>query len=183
MLLLVAGCGGNPTASVSPPAASSTPSAGWVVYREPAWGYSISMPPDWHLITSGANDTKQFRSFSTESVTDVRTLAGLSPNGMVVTVAVSQLNAGCPGDQPPVGWSESTIPAVAVSVDGYTSVVSGHQAQDLSNWGVQATASSGKYCYSFVGLTLNHDAQVRWTPLFEQMLSTFRFGTPLAPPF
>ena len=141
------------------------------------------MPPDWHLITSGANDTKQFRSFSTESVTDVRTLAGLSPNGMVVTVAVSQLNAGCPGDQPPVGWSESTIPAVAVSVDGYTSVVSGHQAQDLSNWGVQATASSGKYCYSFVGLTLNHDAQVRWTPLFEQMLSTFRFGTPLAPPF
>jgi hypothetical protein len=72
---------------------------------------------------------------------------------------------------------------VAANVDGYASVVSGYQAQDNSVWGVQAVATNGKYCYSLVGVTLNHDSQLKWAPLFEQMLSTFSFGTLIAPPF
>ena len=31
--------------------------------------------------------------------------------------------------------------------------------------------------------TLNHDEQLKMTPLFEQMLQTFSFGTLVAPPF
>jgi hypothetical protein len=76
------------------------------------------------------------------------------------------------------------VPAVAVKIDGYRSVVwGGVRGQDKSSWSVQAEAATSKYCYSFVGLTLNHDAQLKWVPLFEQMLSTFRFGTLIAPPF
>jgi hypothetical protein len=141
------------------------------------------MPADWHLISTGAYDPKQFRSFSFENVTNMSPLTGLDSNGMVLNVIVSNVNSGCPGDQPPVGWTDSTVPAVAANIDGYAAVVNGYQAQDRSGWGVQATSTNGKYCYSFVGWTLNHDAQLRWTPVFEQMLSTFRFGTPTAPPF
>jgi hypothetical protein len=164
------------------PTASPAP-IGWITYNEPAWGYSISMPADWHLVTAGERDPSQFKLFSSENVTNAATLAGLGSNGMAVRVIVSQLNSGCPGDQPPVGWPESTVPAVAVSIDGYPSVVSGYEAQDKSVWGVQAEAATSKYCYSFVGLTLNHDAQLRWAPVFEQMLATFSFGTLIAPPF
>jgi len=202
ILLLIGACGSPPIAE--PLASSSTvptsatrnlgpspnamptasPAAiGWVTYREPAWGYSISMPAGWHLITAGESDPRQFKLFSLENVTSAKTLAGLDSNGMAVRLIVSQLNSGCPGDQPPVGWPQSTVPAVPVNIDGYTSVVSGVQAQDKSVWSVQAEATNGKYCYSFVGLTLNHDAQLKWTPLFEQMLSTFSFGTLIAPPF
>jgi hypothetical protein len=201
-LLLFAGACGSPSTprsaaasapSISPtpvaaPTASSAPTAspaaaGWVTYKEPAWGYSIGMPADWHLITNGAEDPAQFKTFSFENVTNAATLAGLDANGMVLKVTVSQLNSGCPGDHPPVGFPQSTVPAVAVSIDGYPSVVSGAQAQDLSVWSVQAEAATSKYCYSFVGLTLNHDSQLKWTPLFEQMLSTFSFGALIAPPF
>jgi len=164
------------------PTASPVP-IGWITYKEPSWGYSISMPADWHLITAGEQNPAQDKSFSFENVTNTGSLAGLDSNGMELRVTVSQLNAGCPGTQPPVGWPESTVPAVAVNIDGYPSVVSGDQAEDLSNWSVQAEAATSKYCYSFVGLTLNHDAQLKWTPLFEQMLSTFSFGTLIAPPF
>ena len=176
----------TPTASTvaanPSPAASPTPS-GWITYNEPAWGYRLSMPGDWHPVPAGETTPAQFRHFSSENVTNVATLSGLDSNGMMLTVIVSPANSGCPGTQPPVGWSESTVPAVAINIDGYTSVVSGHQAQDLSNWGVQASAAKGKYCYSFVGLTLNHAAQLKWAPVFEQMLVTFSFGTPISPPF
>lgn len=194
-LLLVSACGSQSTtksAAASAPLSSSTPAteptaspalAGWATYKEPAWGYSISMPADWHLDTSGEPNPTQTKSFSSGNVTNTTTLAGLDSNGMEVRIIVSPLNSGCPGVQPPVGWPESTVPAVAANVDGYASVVSGYQAQDKSVWGVQAEAANGKYCYSFVGLTLNHDSQLKWTPLFEQMLSTFRFGTLIAPPF
>lgn len=197
-LLLISACGAPSTAkapspspgnsasavSTSSPSPTASPApAGWITYKEPAWGYSISMPANWHLVTAGEQDPAQFKTFSFENVTNAATLAGLDSNGMVLKVTVSQLNSGCPGVQPPVGSPQSTVPAVAVNIDGYTSVVSGHQAQDLSNWGVQAEAATSKYCYSFVALTLNHDAQLRWTPLFEQMLATFSFGTPIAPPF
>jgi hypothetical protein len=185
LLLLVAACG-SPSTTKSASASSSSPSAspvGWVTYHEPAWGYSISMPADWHLVTAGEQDPSQFRLFSSQKVTNAATLAGLDANGTAIRVAVSQLNSGCPGAQPPVGYPQSTVPAVAVNVDGYSSVVTGVQAQDLSVWSVQAEAATSKYCYSFVGLTLNHDSQLKWTPLFEQILSTFRFGTPIAPPF
>ncbi len=164
------------------PTASPAPT-GWITYKEPAWGYSISLPADWHLVTAGEQDPGQFKLFSSENVTNAATLAGLDSNGMALRVIVSQLNSGCPGDQPPVGWPESTVPAVAVSIDGYPSVVSGYEAQDKSVWGVQAEGATSKYCYSLVGLTLNHDAQLKLTPLFEQMLSTFSFGTLIAPPF
>ena len=193
LMVVVAGCGTAGQSQVSrssPSPAAATPSgvasrlpAGWVTYTEPAWGYSISMPADWHLVTAGQINPPQVKSFSSDAVTNVVTLAGLSANGMQLNVIVSQLNSGCPGDQPPVGWSESTVPAVAVSIDGYQSVVWGSKAQSGQSWSIGATSSSGKYCYSFVGVTLSHDAQVRWTPLFEQMLSTFTFGTPKAPPF
>jgi hypothetical protein len=162
---------------------ASPPPVGWVTYTEPAWGYSISMPADWHLITAGEQDPAEFKLFSFENVTNAATLAGLDSNGMALKVIVANLNSGCPGVQPPVGYPQSTVPAVAVNIDGYSSVVSGAQAQDLSVWSVQAAAATSRYCYSFVGLTLNHDAQLKWAPLFEQMLSTFRFGTPIAPPF
>jgi hypothetical protein len=141
------------------------------------------MPADWHLVAAGEQDPAQFRTFSFENITNAATLAGLDASGMVLKVTVSQLNSGCPGAQPPVGWPESTVPAVAVNIDGYASVVSGAEAQDKSVWSVQAEATNGKYCYSFVGLTLNHDSQLKWAPLFEQMLTTFSFGTPIAPPF
>jgi hypothetical protein len=195
LLLLVGACGSpsSPTSAVaSAPSSSSTPVAaptaspapvGWVTYKEPAWGYSISMPAAWHLATAGQQDPAQFKSFSFENVTNAATLAGLDANGMVLTVTVSHLNSGCPGDQPPVGFPQSTVPAVAVNIDGYTSVVTGAEAQDLSVWSVQAEAATSKYCYSFVGLTLNHNSQLKLTPLFEQMLSTFTFGTLIAPPF
>jgi hypothetical protein len=199
LLLLVGACGtpsttksaaassssspnATPSASAAP-SASPAPSAGWVTYTEPAWGYSISMPPDWHLITAGELNPGQDKSFSSDNVTNTATLAGLDSNGMELTVTVSQLNSGCPGPQPPVGWPQSTVPAVAVNIDGYPSVIWGAQAHDLSPRSVQAEAATSKYCYSFVGLTLNHDAQLKWAPLFEQMLSTFRFGTLIAPPF
>jgi hypothetical protein len=194
-LLLVGACGSpsSPTsAAASSPLSSSTPAtaptgnpalAGWATYKEPAWGYSISMPADWHLDTAGEPNPTQTKSFSSESVTNAATRAGLDANGMVLTVTVSQLNSGCPGDQPPVGWAQSTVPAVAANVDGYASVVTGYAAPDNSLWGVQAEATNGEYCYSFIGLTLNHDSQLKWTPLFEQMLSTFTFGTLIAPPF
>lgn len=174
----------TPVAMTSSPMPTASPSPlGWITYNEPAWGYSINMPADWHLISAGELDPEQFKLFSFEDVTNAETLAGLDSDGLALRVIVSQLNSGCPGVRPPVGWSGSTVPAVAVDVDGYTSVVTGYEAQDKSVWGLQAEASSGKYCYSFVGLTLNHDAQLKWTPLFEQMLSTFSFGTPIAPPF
>jgi hypothetical protein len=164
------------------PTASPAP-LGWITYKEPAWGYSISMPADWHLVTAGEQDPAQFKLFSFEKVTNAATLAGLDSNGMAVKVIVSQLNSGCPGAQPPVGWPQSTISAVAVSIDGYATVVSGYEAPDKSVWGVQTEAASEKYCYSFVGLTLNHKAQLSWASLFKQMLSTFSFGTLIAPPF
>jgi hypothetical protein len=198
LLLLVGACGSPSTTKSAASASSSSRSAaptpspaptaspapvGWVTYTEPAWGYSISMPADWHLITAGEKDPAQFKLFSFENVTNAATLAGLDSNGMALKVIVSNLNSGCPGTQPPVGWPGSTVPAVAVNIDGYMSVVTGYQAQDKSVWGLQAEAASSKYCYSFVGLTLNHDAQLKWTALFEQMLSTFQFGTLIAPPF
>lgn len=186
-VVLMAGCsttksvGGDQSAAPTP-TASPAP-AGWITYQEPAWGYRISMPADWHLVMAGETSPTQFRHFSSGNVTDVRTLSGLDLDGMMLTIIVSKANSGCPGNQPPVGWSESTVPAVAVKIDGSTSVVSGHQAQDQSNWGVQASTAKGSYCYSFIGLTLNHPAQLRWTPVFEQMLATFSFGRPTAPPF
>jgi hypothetical protein len=190
-LLLISACG---SASTAKPLASSSPSPsamptaspapiGWITYKEPAWGYSIGMPADWHLITAGEQDPAQFKLFSFENVTNAATLAGLDSNGMALNVGVANLNSGCPGVQLPVGYPQSTVPAVAVNIDGYPSVVSGAQAQDLSVWSVQAEAATSKYCYLFVGLTLNHDAQLKWAPLFEQMLSTFSFGTLIAPPF
>ena len=183
VLALLVGCSGStaPSSAVSP--AASPPHEGWSTYREAAWGYSISMPAGWHEVTAGEITPAQFRHFSAQNVTNVAALTGLDSDGMMLTVIVSHANSGCPGTQPPVGWSESTVPAVAINIDGYASVVSGHQAQDLSNWGVQASAAKGNYCYSFVGLTTNHAAQIKWAPVFEQMLSTFRFGTPVAPPF
>jgi hypothetical protein len=141
------------------------------------------MPADWHLITAGEQNPAQFKLFSFENVTNAATLAGLASNGMALRVGVANLNSGCPGVHPPVGFPQSTVPAVAVNIDGYQSVVSGAQAQDLTVWSVQAEAATSKYCYLFVGLTLNHDAQLKWAPLFEQMLSTFSFGTLIAPPF
>jgi hypothetical protein len=192
-LLLMSACGapGNSTSaarnpSPSPsvtPRASPAPS-GWITYKEPAWGYSISMPADWHLVTAGEVNPAQVKSFSFENVTNVTTLAGMDSNGMQLSIIVSQLNSGCPGDQPPVGWPESTVPAVAINIDGFTAVVRGSEAKNaLGSWAVGAEAATSKYCYSFNGVTLNHDAQLKWTPLFEQMLSTFRFGTLIAPPF
>ncbi len=149
----------TPVAMTSSPMPTASPSPlGWITYNEPAWGYSINMPADWHLISAGELDPEQFKLFSFEDVTNAETLAGLDSDGLALKVIVSQLNSGCPGVRP-------------------------YEAQDKSVWGLQAEASSGKYCYSFVGLTLNHDAQLKWTPLFEQMLSTFSFGTPIAPPF
>lgn len=195
LLLLVGACGSPSTpksAAASAPPSSPTPAVaptaspapvGWVTYKEPAWGYSISMPADWHLVAAGEQDPAQFKTFTFENITNAATLAGLDANGMALRVIVSRLNSGCPGDQPPVGWPESTVPAVAVNIDGYASVVSGVEAQDKSAWVVQAEATNGKYCYSLIGATLNHESQLRWTPLFEQMLSTFSFGTPIAPPF
>ncbi len=205
LLLLVGACGSPSTSKsvvVSAPSSSPTPAAApmttptpsvtptaspapiaWVTYKEPAWGYSLNMPADWHLLTVGQPDPKQFRSFSNENVTGITTLKGLDGNGMLMNVIVSQLNSGCPGAQPPVGWAESTVPAVAINIDGYTSVVSGNLGQGTTTWSVQAIASSGKYCYSFVGLTLSHKEQLKLTPLFEQILQTFSFGTPIAPPF
>jgi hypothetical protein len=146
-------------------------------------GYSVSMPADWHQVTAGEINPAQAKSFSFENVTNVITLAGLSSDGMEVTVVVSRLNSGCPGTQPLVVWPESTVPAVAINIDGYPSVVSGYQAQDKSVWGLGAEAASSKYCYSFVGLTLNHDEQLKWAPMYEPILSTFDFGTLIAPPF
>jgi hypothetical protein len=195
LLLLVGACGSPSTtksaavlAPSSSPTAAAAPtggpaSTGWVTYTEPAWGYSISMPADWHLVSAGEQDPRQFKSFSDENVTNATTLSGLDANGILVKLTVSQLNSGCPGVQPPVGWAESTVPAVAINIDGYASVISGYLGQGTTIWGVQATSSSGKYCYSFVGLTLNHDEQLKMTPLFEQMLQTFSFGTLVAPPF
>jgi hypothetical protein len=180
---------GSATQSLSPsPSAATTASSvptGWVTYKEPAWGYSISMPANWHLVTAGERDPAQFRHFSFENVTDVLTLDGMDGDGMQMTVIVANLNDGCPGVQPPVGWSQSTVPAVAINIDGYRSVVSGNggSGTDSSLWIVGSAAATSKYCYLFSGVTLNHEAQVKWTPLFEQMLSTFRFGTPIAPPF
>lgn len=110
------------------------------------------------------------------------TLKGLDAQGMLMKIIVSHLNSGCPGDQPPVGWAASTVPAVAIDIDGYTAVVTGHLGQGTTIWGVQAITSNGKYCYSFVGLTLNHDQQLKMTPLFMGMLQTFSFGAPVAPP-
>ena len=171
------------TTPPTPTTVSSVPS-GWITYTEPAWGYSISMPAGWHPVTAGQIDPQQFKSFSPGNVTDAQTLAGMDLDGIELKVTVSQLNSGCPGDQPPVGWSASTLPAVAVDIDGYRSVVWGTNEQPVATlWNIQAGATNGKYCYSFVGLTRNHDAQLKWTPLVEQMLSTFRFGTPVAPPF
>jgi hypothetical protein len=192
LMLLVGACGSSSSTksavaspssrAIATPIASPAP-VGWVTYTEPAWGYSISMPAAWHLDTAGEPNPTQTRSFSSGNVTNTTTLAGLDSNGMELRVIVSPLNSGCPGVQPPVGWAESTVPAVAANVDGYASVVSGYQAQDNSVWGVQAVATNGKYCYSLVGVTLNHDSQLKWAPLFEQMLSTFSFGTLIAPPF
>ena len=144
VLLVLAGACGSPSSpksavasapssspkSAAASAASPAP-AGWV-YTEPAWGYSISMPADWHLISAGEKDPHQFKNFSNENVTNAASLTGLDANGMDVRVIVSQLNSGCPGDQPTVGWAESTVPAVAASVDGYASVVSGYAAPDKS---------------------------------------------------
>lgn len=191
VLLLVGACG-SPSTTKSAAASSSSPSAtptaspapvAWVTYKEPAWGYSISVPADWHLDTAGEPNPAQTKTFNSGNVTNARTLAGLDSNGMEMTVTVSQLNTDCPGVRPPVGWAESTVPAVAANVDGYASVVTGYAAPDESLWGLQAEATNGKYCYSFIGLTLNHDSQLKWAPLFEQMLSTFSFGTLIAPPF
>lgn len=199
LLLLVGACGSpstpksavasaqssSPTsaaASTASPAVTPSPApTGWVLYTEPAWGYSINMPGDWHLLSAGEPDPQQLKSFSNENVTNVATLTGLDANGILVNINVSPLNSGCPGGQPPVGWAESTVPAVAMNIDGYTSVISGNSDQGV--WTVQAISSSGKYCYSFVGVTLNHQEQLKMTPLFELMLQSFSFGTPVAPPF
>ena len=172
-----------PTAGATPiasPTASPTTTA-WVTYKEPAWGYSIRMPADWHLVSAREPDPQQLKSFSNENVTDLATLAGLDANGILMNINVSPMNSACPGLQPPVGWAGSTVPAVAINIDGYTSVVSGNSDQET--WSVQAISSRGKYCYSFVGLTLNHQEQLNTTPLFERVLETFSFGKPVAPPF
>lgn len=191
LLLLVGACGSPSTSKSAAAGSSSSPSAtptasrapvGWVTYEEPAWGYSISMPADWHLVSAGEQEPQQLKSFSDENVTNAAALTGLDANGILLHIRVSQLNSDCPGEQPPVGWAESTVPAVAINIDGHTSVVSGYWGQGTTIWGLQATTSSGKYCYSFVGVTLNHDEQLKMTPLFAQMLQTFSFGTLVAPP-
>src|SRR5438093_5990332 len=134
LLLLVGACGSPSTTKSAATSSSSSPSAApsarpasvdWVTYKEPAWGYSISMPANWHLITAGEKDPAQFKLFSFENVTNAATLAGLDSDGMALRIIVSHLNSGCPGDQPPVGFPQSTVPAVAVNIDGYASVIGG----------------------------------------------------------
>jgi hypothetical protein len=192
LMLLIGACASPSTTKSAAEVSSSSPRAtptasripvGWVTYQEPAWGYSISMPADWHSASAGQINSDQVKSFSNENVTDVTTLSGLDASGILVSLVVSPLNSGCPGTLPPVGWAESTVPAVAIDIDGYSSVVWGSMGQGAKSWAVGAEASSGKYCYSFHGVTLNHEEQLTMTPLFEQMLQTFSFGTLAAPPF
>jgi hypothetical protein len=188
LFAVVAACGGQSqgssavTSNASPSQKPAT-TAGWTTYHEPAWGYAIGMPAGWHPVTAAETDPQQFRHFSSVNVTDAKTLEGLGANGMLLTIIVGNVNSGCPGDQPPVGWAQSTVPAVAVKIDGVDGVVSGAQSQDLKSWASQVVVAKGKYCYSFIGVTNSHTAQLTWTPVFEQMLGTFSFGTPIAPPF
>src|SRR6266850_5654489 len=102
LLLLIGACGSPSTTNSAAASSSSSPTAtpsasqapvGWVTYKESAWGYSISMPADWHLITAAQQDSAQFKLFSFENVTNATTLAGLDSNGMALRVIVSQLNS------------------------------------------------------------------------------------------
>lgn len=164
----------------SPNALVTTPTPTWATFHEPTWGYSIQIPPGWNEIKAGDPRPQEDRDFSNEAVTNISTLAGLDEQGVFFRIAVTQLTPACPRLPGP------GTPNFMIVIDGYPATAllfdDGQEfSTELSAFEVEATTD--KYCYSFVGLTRSTATRDAFLPTVDQMLSTFRFGTPQSPPF
>jgi hypothetical protein len=193
-ILVMTACGaGSGSAGSSPSAAASaiaaaSPGVAWQSYVEPDWGYSISMPIDWHEVTNGelrfANPDhpefdKSSRQFSNEAVSNNYFLP-LDDTGIVFEIFVQPVAACSPPD-----LAGSVIAPSAISIDGSASTVVGYDGivSQQAYHRIQAQIDLGKYCFAFVGATLSLSTRDSFLPVFKEMLATFKVGTPTAPPF
>ena len=173
---LLAGCIQTSVSSTSPEA----PSPQWTSFRESNWGYSIDIPVDWVQVTRGEPLPRQDRDFSNETLTNASTLAGLDGAGFFFRVAVNRLTAACP-QLPADGMIN-----FEVLMDGYPAtalIVDDEQAFSTHVSAVKVDATTDKYCYTFVGVARSSQVRDQFLPTVIHMLSSFKFGTPVAPPF
>jgi hypothetical protein len=160
----------------------------WQAYVDPVWGYSINLPADWHEITAGewhsvnqnnAALDRYTRAFSDEAVAAAGSLP-LDDSGVVFTLGVIPVNS-CSA----VDASQSSFPALGVSIDGVASVVVGNYGFDQTRtWrNVVAQVGLGRYCFYFVGFTTALATRDSFLKVFTVMLGSFHRGSPASPPF
>lgn len=174
-LAVVAACVQTPAKSVA-----ETPTPTWATFHEPTWGYSIGVPPGWAQITAGDPRPQQDRDFSNEQVTNADTLAGLDDQGILFRISVSTLTSACPRLPGP------GTPNFLIFIDGYpATALLFDDGQEFSTEisAIEVQATTDRYCYTFEGLTHSSTTRDSMLPTVDEMLSTFKFGTPQSPPF
>lgn len=174
---LLGGCISTPVASKSP---ESVPTPQWTSFHESSWGYSIDIPIGWVQITRGERLPRQERDFSNETVTDAGTLAGLDGSGFFFRITINRLTAACP-ELPADG-----VVNFEVLIDGYpATALLRDDEQEFSTLvdAVKVDATTDKYCYTFTGLARSTQVRDEFLPTVIHMLSSFKFGTPVSPPF
>ena len=171
-------------ACISTPAASrsreAVQSPQWTSFHESNWGYSIDIPVGRLEITRGEPLPRQERDFSNEAVTNAGTLAGLDNSGFFFRITINRLTAACP-----------QLPAdrminFEVLIDGYPAtalLLDDEQAFSTQVDAVKVDATTDKYCYTFTGLARSTQVRNGFLPTVIHMLSSFKFGTPVSPPF
>lgn len=172
---LVAACVQTPPRSLAQP-----PTPSWATFHEPVWGYSIQVPPGWTEIKAGDPHPQQDRDFSNEAVSDAGTLAGLDDKGVLLRIAITPLTAACPR------LPEGNTPNYLIVIDGYpATALLFDDGQEFSTEisAMEAQATTDKYCYTFLAMTHSSTTRDSMLSTVDQMLSTFRFGTPVSPPF
>lgn len=177
IIALLGGCIQAPVASRSP---ETSPSPQWTSFHESNWGYSIDIPAGWVEITQGEPLPTRERDFSNETVKDASTLMGLDNAGFFFRVAVNRLTADCP--QLPADGT----PNFEILIDGYPAtalILDDEQAFSTQVSAVKVDATTDKYCYTFVGVARSTPVRDEFLPTVIQMLSSFKFGTPVSPPF
>lgn len=174
---LLGGCISTPVASKSPEAVQSPQ---WTSFHEPNWGYSIDIPVGWLEITRDEPFPGQERDFSNETVTNAGTLAGLDDSGFFFRITINRLTATCP-QLPADGMIN-----FEVLIDGYPAtalLLDDEQAFSTVVDAVKVDATTDRYCYTFTGLARSTHVRNEFLGTVIQMLSSFKFGTPVSPPF
>ena len=174
---LLGACISTPVASKSPEPVQSPQ---WTSFHESNWGYSIDIPVNWVQITRGEPLPGQERDFSNETATNAGTLSGLDDSGFFFRITVNRLTAACP-QLPADGMIN-----FEVLIDGYPAtalLLDDEQAYSTQVDAVKVDATTDKYCYTFTGLARSTQVRNEFLPTVIHMLSSFKFGTPVSPPF